>query len=135
MQRPRVYRAVGANRVTCQIPYEGGSNRRWIHEALGSQIRPEYNRQTREWEIARAHLLTLVEALAERFGEVDVLLEYSTTQKCDRRCREAQGDDCECSCLGEHHAGGMYMNGWIEVGDTTLIQPGRQLRRMRVVRH
>ena len=73
-------------------------------------------------------------ALAERFGEVDVLLEYSTTQKCDRRCREAEGDDCECSCLGEHHAGGMYMHGWIEVGETTLIQPGRQLRHMRVVR-
>ena len=133
MPRPRVYRAVGVNRITCWMPYEGGSNRAWIHEVLGSRIRPEYNRQTREWEVARDHLLSLVEALAERFGEVDVLLEYSTTQKCDRRCREAQGDDCECSCLGEHHAGGMYMHGWIEVGETTLIKPGRQLRHMRVV--
>ena len=32
-----------------------------------------------------------------------------TTSQCDRRCLEAEGDDCHCQCLGRCHAAGVCM--------------------------
>lgn len=133
MTLPRVYRPVGEPRLHLRMPYQEGGNRRWIHTALGSRIQPVWNKAERRWEIARTHLLPLVDALAEEFGEVLVELEFSTTQQCDTRCRNAEGDHCECSCLGEHHGGGLW-GGWLQVGETTLIRPDRVLRQMVVRR-
>ena len=115
------------------MPYQGGSNRWWLHQTLGSRIRPTYDKPTGRWLIARPHFTVLIGALLERFGVVDASVEFSTTQKCDTRCREASGDDCECSCQGEHHGGGLW-EGWIQVGETTLIAPGRMVRHMRIIR-
>jgi hypothetical protein len=66
--------------------------------------------------------MPLLEALVERYGKVEVWLEFSLTQKCDKRCRDAHGDECVCSCLGMNH-GGIWGRRWFEVGETTLISP------------
>jgi hypothetical protein len=115
------------------MPYGDGTNRRWLHQELGSRIRPEWNKPHQRWEIARTHLYDLVVALADRFGVVDVFLEHSLTQVCDKRCREAVGDDCECSCVGEHHGGGSWL-GWAEVGETTLVRPGCAVKHLQFTR-
>jgi len=133
-RRPWVRRCVGSVRLTAWIPYGDGSNRAWLLETLGPRIRPAWNKPDRRWEIARPHLRVLVTELAERFGEVDVYLEFSVTERRDSRCRDAQGDDCECSCLGENHGGAAYWKHWIPVGETTLIAPGRRQRHLRVRR-
>ncbi|MES4909131.1 hypothetical protein [Streptomyces sp. NPDC000395] len=73
-------------------------------------------------------------ALAERFGEVDVYLEFSTTERCDTNCERATGDDCTCSCMGENHGGAAYWRHWTLVGDTTLVDVGRKVRHYRVLR-
>ncbi len=105
------------------MPYEGGSNRRWILDELGSYMRPTWNRDAvpARWEIARPHLRSLVEALALKFGEIDLYLEFSMRQRCDKRCQAAEGDDCVCSCLGENHGGAAYWRHWTQVGETTLV--------------
>lgn len=133
MPTPRIRRVLGDPRLWLWMPYGDGTNRRWLHQHLGRRIRPEWNKDGRRWEIARTHLLDLVVALAERFGEVDVFLEHSLTQVCDKRCREAVGDDCECSCAGEHHGGGSWF-GWAEVGETTLVRPGVGVKHVRYTR-
>jgi hypothetical protein len=99
-------------------------NRHWLKENLGSHSRSEWNKSARRWEIARNHLRVLVFALAEKYSAVDVYLEFSTTERCNTRCQEATGDDCECSCLGANHAGAAYMASWLRVGETTLVRPG-----------
>ncbi|MGS2615154.1 hypothetical protein ACVCAH_11605 [Micromonospora sp. LZ34] len=129
---PHIYRPLYPDRLRLLLPYDP-RNRAWLHEELGWRIRPDYSKQHRRWLIARNHFTVLVDALLDRFGQVDATIEFSTTQKCDTRCREATGDDCECSCLGEHHGGGLW-DGWIQVGETTLIAPGRQVRHMRITR-
>jgi hypothetical protein len=103
------------------MPYAGRSNREWLREELGRRIRPEWNRAEGRWEVARRHLRALIEALVERFGAVDVYLEFSASEQCDVRCRDAKGDDCTCSCLGLNHRGAAYWNAWRPVGETTLI--------------
>jgi hypothetical protein len=116
------------------MPYEGGSNRRWLLEELGERIRPHWNKEEGRWEIARPHLATITAALAERFGEVDVYLEFSTTERCDTRCENAEQDDCTCSCMGDNHGGAAYWRNWTLVGDTTLVDVGRKVRHYRAQR-
>jgi hypothetical protein len=116
------------------MPYEGGSNRRWIQAELGDLMRPTWNSTAGQWEIARPHLRVLIEAMALRFGQVDVYLEFSTRQRCDTRCQQAGGDDCVCSCMGENHGGAAYWRHWTHVGDTTLVSDPEVCERHYLVR-
>lgn len=136
MRRPWVRRNYDQTRLWMRLPYSP-TNRDWILDELGSQyIRPDWNNMVSpgRWEIARKHLRPLVEALAARFGEVDVYLEFSTTERCDRRCQRATGDDCTCSCRGEHHGGGVYWKQWTQVGDETLVGEVGRVERHYLVR-
>jgi hypothetical protein len=122
-----------AGRLRLWIPYGDGTNRRWLKDRLGDRIRPEWVQgRPGHWEIARAQLVPLLEALVTRFGQVEVLLEFSRTQKCDKRCRDATGDECVCSCLGRFH-GGIWGRRWFEVGETTLARRLRSFQKARSV--
>jgi len=129
---PWVHRPV-EGRILTKMPYDG-SNRGWLHQHLGERIRPEHQGKG-VWAIARPHLRYLVEGLAERFGRVDVLLDFRLSERCDTRCRDAHGDECTCSCLGENHGGAAYWRHWIEVGETTLVARSEIRRRhLRLIR-
>jgi hypothetical protein len=127
MTAPRIRRQVDEPRLWVWMPNDLGRGRGWLLEQLGERVRPVWLPEQRRWEVARHHLRTLAFALTEKYGTVDVFLEYRATTICDKRCREAVGEDCECSCVGEFH-GNITWAGWIEVGDTVLIKPGRQIR-------
>ncbi|MEU3537209.1 hypothetical protein AB0E70_37430 [Streptomyces murinus] len=117
------------------MPYKVG-NRAWLHDALGDRIRPDWNNTVvpNRWEIAKPHLQLLTESLARRFGEADVYLEFSTTERCDRNCQQAERDDCTCSCRGEHHGGGTFWTFWQLVGEDTLVGPVGRVERHYVLR-
>ncbi|MFI9465768.1 hypothetical protein [Streptomyces xiamenensis] len=129
MTRPYVRRRYDETRLWAWMPFEGGSNRKWLMETLGERIRPEWNRPEGRWEIARPHLKALVAALVDRFEEVDVFLEFSTTERCHERCQEATGDDCSCSCMGENHGGAAYWKRWHLVGDQVLVGQAERVQR------
>ncbi|MFE9855625.1 hypothetical protein [Streptomyces sp. NPDC005780] len=135
MNRPWVRRGYDETRLWAWMPYKAG-NRSWLHNALGERIRPRRNNTVTpgRWEIAKPHLRLLIESLAKRFGEVDVYLEFSTTERCDRKCQTAAGGDCTCSCRGEHHGGGTYWTDWLLVGEDTLIGPVGRVERHYVAR-
>ena len=135
-----VYRPVRGKLGTV-FPYQAG-NRAWIKETLGSRIPVarvqggygcECTRAPGEmghWEVARHHLWGLAEALVDRYGEVHVFMDFSRRERCDVRCVEAAGDECVCACGGANHRGlATRMDGWIEVGETTLVSSGKSLRR------
>lgn len=63
----------------------------------------------------------MAEAIAIRDGAVQIEMHYSTSEQCDRRCQNAEGDECTCSCEGKYH-GNNHHASWIEVGDTTLVR-------------
>ncbi|WP_236652527.1 hypothetical protein [Streptacidiphilus neutrinimicus] len=123
MSLPTVHRPVGTARLRIRMPY-APDTRAWWHDQLGDLIRPAWNREMKCWEIARSHMREVVEALAERFGAVEVALDFRNSSRCDVRCRDAEGDDCDCQCLGENHGGAAYWRAWIQVGETTLVEPG-----------
>lgn len=134
MRRPWIRRNYDETRLWVWVPFEGGSNRRWLLEELGERVRPDWNKEARRWEIARPHLATVTTALANRFGAVDVYLEFSTTERCHRRCQGAAGDDCTCSCRGERHGGGVYWTQWTQAGDEILIGEVGRVERHYLVR-
>ena len=122
-------------RIRLEMPYAPG-NRAWLKEQLGERIRPDWVRHGGggHWEVARNHLRALLEALVDRWGAVDVVLDFNVTEKCDRRCQTARGDDCTCSCLGVNHRGLGGGKEWFRVGDTTLISSTTKRVRGRVTR-
>lgn len=104
------------------------TNRSMFKTAAGATIRPTWVGAaagelawTGYWIIAREHLTEVAESIAIRDGSVRIEMHYSETEKCDLRCRKAQGDDCTCSCEGKHHGKGQHAT-WLEVGESTLVR-------------
>ncbi|WP_345429844.1 hypothetical protein [Actinoallomurus vinaceus] len=51
----------------------------------------------------------------------------SRLSRCTRACLEAEGVDCDCSCLGAHHGADSF--GWFErVGDVMVTDLGETKR-------
>jgi hypothetical protein len=75
------------------MPYDPSKpasyNRTWLKSVLGAQKSLVWNRSMKRWEIARSHLWVLASALAERFGEVEVQVEFNTTERCSGSCQTA----------------------------------------------
>lgn len=115
------------------MPY-AGTNREWLRGQLGSGVPYAWDKPSSRWEMARNHLFTMVPSLAKKFGAVEIYIDFKTTVKCDKRCRDAKGTECVCQCLGDNHKGGSLLTGWFEVGDTTLIANDTKRRHMRVER-
>ncbi|TFC95897.1 hypothetical protein E3T28_12990 [Cryobacterium sinapicolor] len=104
------------------------SNRDMFRTATGLVIRPTWLDADEGkpgwqgyWTISRVHLTAVAEVIAIRDGEVQIEMHYSQTEQCDLRCQTAVGDDCTCSCEGEHHGEGQHAS-WKEVGNTTLVR-------------
>ncbi|WKG13589.1 hypothetical protein QX204_34110 (plasmid) [Nocardia sp. PE-7] len=128
--RPRIERKPGEIRLWVTMPYDPTTpNRGWMQEVLGGRKDLVWNKEIKRWEVARKHLKTLIAALAERFGEVEVLLEFNTTERCNGKCRTATIPvwECTCKCLGEYHGGRGEQRDWIPVGPHRLISKTEKL--------
>lgn len=103
-------------------------NREMFKDAAGIAIRPTWVNAPEgqagwkgHWTISRTHLTVVAEAIAVRDGEVRIEMHYSTSEQCDARCQNADGDDCTCSCEGANHGTGDHA-AWTPVGETTLVR-------------
>lgn len=107
MSVPSVYRPVDG-RLEVRLPFApGGANYRLLKEALGDRTRSTY--EGGSFLVARAHLETLVEFLAERFGSVDVALRGRDAERCGPECYNAKASTswaCVCPCAGRNHGTG-----------------------------
>jgi hypothetical protein len=106
--RPRKMKDAKKSKVRLWMPYlpfddVSGGNRQWIKAVCGIKSRPEYDKATRSWTIARSHFSELLDALLREFGPVDVFEDHSEFEVCNVSCMTAQGDECECRCLGINH--------------------------------
>lgn len=128
----QVYRPLSSdtpNRLVVRMPFSQ-NNRSWLKEVMGVRTRPEWSRQQGAWLVARDHFAELVEALAARFGSVQVTADYSQQEKCTTQCQAANPDtwmECECCCGGRDH--GSRRGGGLPVGHEGLIVYGDRTRR------
>jgi hypothetical protein len=105
--------------VVAKIPVRKG-NYRWLREAV--RLRSPRLDDDR-WHLPRNCLNRLVIASVDRYGYVALWRDMSRLSRCTRRCLEAEGFECDCSCLGENHGSGAH--GWFErVGDVVVADRG-----------
>jgi hypothetical protein len=79
------------------------------YEIIGEAIRASRRGQVEyahgAFTVARSHTVELIEALAARYGRVQVIHHGGLT-KCVAECWRARPDtayECECSCAGANH--------------------------------
>lgn len=106
--------------VRVKLPYADG-NRHWLRQTCGARTQVKFDRDGKHWLVARGHFRTVIEALAARFGEVEVFVDQTVSTKCGPSCQGAVGDECNCQCLGANH-GGQVSAGWVRVSEEFLVQ-------------
>jgi hypothetical protein len=84
------------------------------------------------WLVARPHFRRVVEALALRYGTVDVYVDHTVRSACGKLCREAEGDDCMCSCLGDNHGASSWRREWHKVSEHWVVRNEKVRRCYRV---
>lgn len=134
MSKCGVWRPV-EGRVQIRMPY-AKNNRAWLKETLGERIRPEWDKPSQCWLVARNHFGAVVEAMAERLGRIDVYIDFRGLERCDTRCKNAKSRECDCQCIGRYHGANGITHGWKLVGDTTEVKStGIKQRHIVVVHH
>lgn len=93
------------------LPYRpGGGNYELLKAICGERTRPDWNRDRGYFEVAREHLVKLIEQLPDELGiAVDVVLYGASQTRCVSACWAASPDtrwECVCSCAGANHGTG-----------------------------
>ena len=71
------------------------------------------------------HHATIFEMNVESYRRRAALQPYREQEVCARACQEAQGHECQCSCMGANH--GIGNDGsWFEVSDTFSTRWGER---------
>lgn len=73
------------------------------------------------WSVPAAWFSKIIRRCLARYGSVYVLQPYREQEKCAPACWDAQGDICECSCLGENHGSGQP-DGYYVVSETFAVR-------------
>lgn len=111
-------------RARLRLPLVYGAAYAWLRR--GRRRRPDWNVEGRYWEVPRAWFSDLVSDCIARWGSVYVIQPYREHQKCAPACWDAEGDICECSCMGANHGLGRPGGGWLVLSDTFAVQWGEQ---------
>lgn len=91
----------------------------------GFQRHPDRTVWPQCWTVPRHYFANAVRRACVLFDLVRVVDERSMNgRRCDTRCVEATGPDCNCSCWGENHGGLNWLTGMTLVGGTTLVELG-----------
>jgi hypothetical protein len=105
---------------------------RTLKRMLPKRVRIAY--EDGYWKVSRNHSKVLLDGLVAMYRDVTLYSDYSVVAQCDTRCREAVGEDCECSCLGVDHGSGRMWRRWeIRVGETTILKFRKTRRVERLV--
>lgn len=122
---PVIYRTSDSGtKVLLRLPYFENS-RNWLRNDRRSK--PDWNSEQKHWEIPKAWFNDTVNRCLHRFKKIYIIQPHSITEKCAPACWNAQGHECQCSCLGENH-GSQSGIGFFIVSDTFAFRRrGREL--------
>lgn len=80
------------------------------------------------WEVPAAWFTPLVKNCIAKYGKVYVIQSLNRADVCASACWNAQGETCECSCLGTNHGGGRPEGNWKEISEAFAVHwTGREL--------
>lgn len=96
--------------------------RGWLRSPHPRGRIPKWLPRYRGWEVPKAWFNDLVRRLLSRYGKLYIIQQYREQQKCAPACMNAEGHECECSCMGANHGVGGPGAGWFVVSETFAIR-------------
>ena len=97
---PVIYRRGYGQPLMIKLPYES-DNRNWLQR--DHRRKPKWNKRFTCWEIPQSWLDDIVELTLRRFSRVYVIQPSRVQEKCAPACWNAEGFECNCSCMGANH--------------------------------
>lgn len=76
------------------------------------------------WTVNNRHFQTVADTLMQHYRMILVGREYNPNEKCNVRCRDAEGPLCTCSCRAKNHGRGRWMDGWTVTGEFDSVIDG-----------
>jgi len=128
---PVVFRRERPLPLLVKVPYAVG-NREWLRDD-GRNI-PDWDKQHEAWEIPQAWFEKTIKLCLRRYKACYVIQLHRERQVCAPACWNAEGIDCECSCMGENHGSGHPGGRWYEIGETLAVSWGVQRYACRLIR-
>ncbi len=102
---PVVLRRTGrGEKLRARLPF-ADDNRQWLQN--GRRLAPEWIGGSQAyWEMPKSWFNNFVDRTLHRYGKVYIIQPYREQEICARACQEAQGHECQCSCMGANHGAG-----------------------------
>ncbi|AZO54414.1 hypothetical protein EN851_03230 [Mesorhizobium sp. M8A.F.Ca.ET.208.01.1.1] len=120
---PVVLRRTGKGQLLrVRLPYVE-TNRQWLQN--GRRTSPAWIAGKKYWELPKSWFNDFVDRALLRFSKVYIIQPYREQEICARACQEAQGHECQCSCMGANHGVGND-GSWFEVSDTFSTRWGER---------
>lgn len=109
--------------IRLRIPF-AEDNREWLKNGPRKK-KPEWNREKKYWELPASRFDELIGMILERFGRIYIIQPYREKEVCAPACMNAEGFECQCSCMGANH-GSHHHRGWFEVSETFAVRYGER---------
>ena len=115
---PVIYRQGSKKPLMIKLP-DVKENSTWLR---GYNLRiPRWDHQYKCWETPNAWFEDVIRRALDRFGRVYIIQPYRVLKKCAPACWNAEGLDCECSCMGDNH-GSQASGKWYVISETCALQ-------------
>jgi hypothetical protein len=128
---PVVFRRERPAPLLVKLPY-AIDNMEWLRD--DQTRKPAWNIKYKAWEIPQAWFERSIRLCLRRYQTCYVVQLHRERQVCALACWDAQGLDCECSCLGANHGSGHPGGRWYEVDETFAVSWGVQRYAVRLMR-
>ncbi|MBP7721282.1 MAG: hypothetical protein KA155_01990 [Alphaproteobacteria bacterium] len=106
-----------------RLPYQD-NNRAWLQN--GRRSKPKWDKNQTHWEIPKVWFNDIVDRSLERWGMIWIIQPHRTQEKCAPACWNAEGHECQCSCMGEHHGSQSSSRSWFIVSETFATRWGTE---------
>jgi hypothetical protein len=118
---PVVLRRTGkGERLRVRLPFDE-ANETWLRNRRHRL--PQWDNAKQYWELPKAWFNDFVNRARERYGSVYIIQPYREQEVCAPACQNAEGHECQCSCMGQYHGVGND-GSWFEVTDAFATRWG-----------
>jgi hypothetical protein len=120
---PVVLRRGGSGQLLrIRLPYSE-DNRHWLQNERRNA--PAWISRGKYWEVPKAWFNDFVQRALKRYGRLYVIQPFREHEVCAPACMNAEGHECQCSCMGANHGAGND-GSWFEVSDAFAVRSGEQ---------
>lgn len=120
---PVILRRTGKGELLrVRLPFDP-NNRLWLQNMR--RTTPSWIASRKFWEIPKAWFDDFVNRALKKYGSLYVIQPYREQEICSSSCQNAQGHECQCSCMGVHHGAGSD-GSWFEVSEAFSTRWGER---------